>query len=348
MPDKYRVALTADLYNGDQLLCEDMGLNVLDAQPHLERFNIKEHRSEVGSEQLEGAQGVLVWAPAITASTVSQADDLLAISRIGVGFDKVDVAACSAQDVLVFTTMGAVDRSLAEGTVTFMLALSHNLLIKDRSLRGENFRWTQFDHLGKELRDRTFGAVGLGGIATEAIRLLSIFGMNAPIAYDPYVDAATAMALGVELVSLDQLMRRADFISVHCPLSDSTRGLIGAEQIGQMKSDAYLMNTARGGIVDEDALYDALKHKRIAGAALDVFASEPLTEPPRLAELDNAIITPHAIGMTDELMRDIGAAACQKLVDLSLGRVPEKGLLNPQVLESSGFQQKWQRLRVGG
>ena len=117
--EKYRVALTADLYDGDKLLCDDMGLNVLDDQPHIERFNIVERRPEVGPDQLEGAQGVLVWAPAITANTVSQADDLLAVSRIGVGFDKVDVAGCTAADVAVFTTQGAVDRSMAEGTVTF-------------------------------------------------------------------------------------------------------------------------------------------------------------------------------------------------------------------------------------
>ena len=343
----YRVALTADLYDGDKLLCEDMGLNVLDDAPDVERFNIKERRPEVGPEQLEGAQGVLVWAPAITANTVSQPDGLLAFSRIGVGFDKVDVVACTEAEVLVFTTQGAVDRSMAEGTVTFMLALTHNLLVKDRSLRGEP-TWSQFEHLGKELRDRTFGAVGLGGIATEAIRLLSIFGMNPPIAFDPFVDAGTAKALGVELVPLNELMQRADFVSVHCPLNDQTRGLIGADQIGRMRPEAYLMNTARGGIIDEDALYDALKNNRIAGAALDVFAGEPLTEPHPLAELDNAILTPHAIGMTDELMRDIGAAACQKLVDLSVGKVPERGLLNPQVLESAGFQEKWQRLRVSG
>ena len=113
-----------------------------------------------------------------------------------------------------------------------------------------------------------------------------------------------------------------------------------------MKPDAYLINTARGGIVDEDALYDALKNDRIAGAGIDVFVGEPLTEPHPLAELDNVMLAPHAIGVTDEILRDIGTAACQVLVDLSLGRRPEKGAINPEVFDRDSFKKKWQRLRV--
>ena len=340
----FRIALTADLFEGDKLLCDDMGLDVLDGQPHIQRFTIAERRPEVGPEQLEGAQGILVWAPAISARTLSEADDLLALSRIGVGYDKVDVAACTAADVAVFITKGAVDRSVAEGTITLMLAVTHRILPKDRLVRQPD--WQQFAYLGSEIRDRTFGAVGLGGIAAETIRLLSIFGMNPPIAFDPFVDSATADELGVELVTLDELMGRADFVSVHCPLNDQTRGLIGSREISLMKPEAYLINTARGGIVDEGPLCDALKNGRIAGAGLDVFANEPLTELHPLAELDNVIMAPHSIAMTDELMRDIGRAACQNLVDMSLGNLPKQGLINPKVLESAEFQEKWKRLQV--
>lgn len=344
---KFRIALTADLYDETtgKLKCENMGLDVLDAQPHIEYDRFAEHQPQIGVDQLRGVQGALVWAPAVTAETVSQPENLLGISRIGVGFDKVDVAACTAADVAVFTTQGAVDRSLAEATITWMLSLTHQVLVKDRLLRN-NEPFDQFKWRGKELRDRTFGSIGLGGIAGEAIRLLSIFGMHQPLAFDPYVDPARARELGVELVELDELMRRADFVSVHCPLNDQTRGLIGRRELELMKPDAYLINTARGGIVDEEALYEILKKGGIAGAGIDVFMGEPLSEPPRLAELDNVLLAPHAIGVTDELMRDIGGAACQALVDLSQGCLPAKGLLNPEVLEHTGFQQKWQRLRV--
>ncbi len=344
---KFRVALTADLFDDEgRLKCENMGLGVFDDHPHIEHTRFAEHRPHIGADQLHGVQGALVWAPAVTAETVSQTDELLAISRLGVGFDKVDVPACTEADVAVFITQGAVDRSLAEATVTWMLGLTHQVLVKDRLLRsGEAF--DQFKWRGKELRDRTFGAVGLGGIGSEVVRLLSIFGMNPPLAFDPYADPDRAQGLGVELVELDELMKRADFVSIHCPLNDQTRGLIGRGELDLMKPDAYLIHTARGGIVDEEALYEALKNGRIAGAGIDVFVGEPLTEPPRFAELDNVLLAPHAIGVTDELMRDIGSAACQALVDLSLGRRPERGAVNPEVFERAGFQQKWQRLRVG-
>ena len=343
---KFRMALTADLFDGEgKLKCKDMGLGVLDDHPHIEYFTIEEHRPQIGADQLAGVQGVLVWAQAVQAETVSRADELLAISRIGVGYDKVGVQACTEADVAVFIAQGAVDRSLGEATITWMLGLTHQVLVKDRLLRN-NEPFDQFKWRGKELRDRTFGSIGLGGIAGEAIRLLSIFSMHQPLAFDPYVDPARARELGVELVELDELMRRADFVSVHCPLNDQTRGLIGRRELELMKPDAYLINTARGGIVDEEALYEILKKGGIAGAGIDVFMGEPLSEPPRLAELDNVLLAPHAIGVTDELMRDIGGAACQALVDLSQGCLPAKGLLNPEVLEHTGFQQKWQRLRV--
>ncbi len=343
---KFRVALTADLFDGEgKLKCKDMGLGVLDDHSHIEYFTIEEHRPQIGADQLAGVQGVLVWAPAMQAETVSRADELLAISRIGVGYDKVDVQACTEADVVVCIAQGAVDRSLAEATITWMLGLTHQVLVKDRLLRsGQEF--DQFKYMGRELRDRTFGSVGLGGIACEVVRLLGIFGMNQPLAFDPFADPARARELGVELVELDELMRRADFVSLHCPLTDQTRGLIGRRELGLMKPDAYLINTARGGIVDEEALYDALKSGRIAGAGIDCFVGEPLTAPHPLGELDNVLLAPHAIGVTDELLRDIGHAACQSLVDLSLGIMPAKGVINAEVFKRSGFQQKWQRLRV--
>jgi phosphoglycerate dehydrogenase-like enzyme len=164
------------------------------------------------------------------------------------------------------------------------------------------------------------------------------------LAFDPFVDPAAANQIGARLVGLNELLAQVDFVSIHCPLNAKTRGLIGARELALMKPDAYLLNTARGGIVDEDALYETLKARRIAGAAIDCFAQEPVISPHALAELDNVLLAPHSIAWTDELFRDIGRAACQVMVDLSLGAKP-RGVLNPEVFAQPGFEAKWRRYR---
>jgi phosphoglycerate dehydrogenase-like enzyme len=347
MPRKFRVALTGDFMAADGTpRYRDMGLSVFDDKDWIETFGFAEHRPEITHEQLQGANGVIVLTPAVTAQTVAHADSLLAVGRFGVGYDAVDVAACTEADVVVFITAGAVDYSVAEATVAWMLGLTHHIRVKDQLVRDgrwdERSRW-----MGTELRDRTFGAVGLGGIARAAVAMLTAFRMNRPIAFDPFVPPSAAEAMGVRLVGLDELMATADFVSVHCPLTDKTRGLIGARELGLMKPSAYLINTARGGIVDEDALFRALAERRIAGAALDVFAEEPVVRPHRFGQLDNVLLAPHSIAWTNELFRDIGRAACQGMVDLSLGRRPN-GTLNPEVFERPSFQRKWERTRMAG
>jgi phosphoglycerate dehydrogenase-like enzyme len=139
-------------------------------------------------------------------------------------------------------------------------------------------------------------------------------------------------------------MAKADFISIHCPLTEETRGLIGAEELALMKPDAYLLNTARGGIVDEEALYQALKNRRIAGAAIDCFNDEMITTPHRFGELDNVLLAPHCIAWTNESFRDMGQAACRVMVDLSLGVKP-RGVLNPELFDRPAFQEKWKRFQ---
>jgi phosphoglycerate dehydrogenase-like enzyme len=177
------------------------------------------------------------------------------------------------------------------------------------------------------------------------VQLLSGFGMNPPIAFDPYLDAATVAKHGARKVELDELMTDADFVSIHCPLNDATRNLIGARELARMKPGAYLLNTARGGIVDEDALYAVLAEKRIAGAALDVFVGEPIVSPHRFGRLENVILAPHSIGWTHELFRDIGRTALGSVVELARGRRPSRGIVNPEVFARPGFQEKWRRLQ---
>lgn len=340
--EKFVVTLTGDFYDATGTpKYRDFGLSVLAENPRIEQRVFQEHRKQIGPDQLAGAHGVIVLTPTVTAQSVSDAGQLLVIARFGVGYDSVDVKACTAADVLVTITPGAVDRPVAEATIGWMIALCHHLRIKDNLVRTGH--WDERSRfMGRELRDRTLGVIGLGGIARKVIALLSGFGMKQPLAFDPYVTQDSAEKLGARLVGLEELLRQADFVSLHCPLTQETRGLIGARELAWMKPDAYLLNTARGGIVDEEALHDALKNRRIAGAALDCFAQEPVITPSRFADLDNVLLAPHSIAWTDELFRDIGRAACRVMVDLSLGRRPS-GVLNPELFERTSFDVKWKR-----
>lgn len=335
--------MTADFYDekGEPKFA-DLGLSVLERQPHVAVSSFDRHQSVIQPDQINGANGVIVLSPHVTGDSIAGKADLLAIGRFGVGYDSVDVDACTRANVLAMIASGAVDRSMAEATIAWMLALTHHVIVKDRLVR--TGRWDdRTRYMGSELRDRTLGVIGLGGIGRQLITLLQGFGMKQPVVYDPFVAPELVRNLGVRLVSLDELLTTADFVSLHCPLNQITRGMIGARELGLMKREAWLLNTARGGIVDEDALFAALKEGRIAGAALDCFEEEPLTGPSRFGELENVVLAPHSISWTGEMFRDIGRAACQSMLDLSLGRLPN-GVLNPELFSRPAFLEKWARL----
>lgn len=343
-PAQFNVVLTADFYDSAGTpRYSDLGLDTFSGSDHIRVARIPEHRAEITADQLAGQHAALVLSPRVTAGSLAGCDDLLVISRFGVGYDSVDIAACTAHDVLVTITRGAVDRPVAEATIGWMLALTHRVLQKDHLVR--TGKWDERSrHMGCELRDRTLGVIGLGGIGRKLVELLQGFGMRPPIAFDPYAPPAAFEQTGVRQVALEELLSTADFVSLHCPLNENTRGLIGAEQLRLMKPDAYLLNLARGGIVDEDALYDALAGRLIAGAALDCFENEPVITPHRLGELENVLLAPHSIAWTEELFRDIGRTACQSILDLSQGRRPQ-GAVNPEVFDSETFHRKWERSR---
>jgi phosphoglycerate dehydrogenase-like enzyme len=342
-PPTFRVALTADFFDDSgEPKFADLGLGVFDGHEHVHTTKLAEHRPEITPDQLADCCGVIVLTPRVTAASVAGCKDLIAIGRFGVGYDSVDVDACTAHDVLAMITAGAVDRPVAEATIGWMLALTHHVLTKDRLVR--TGRWDdRSQYMGRELRDRTLGVIGLGGIGRMLVTLLQGFGMQPPVAFDPFVPDEMFDDLGVRRVDLDELLRTADFVSIHCPLNDQTRGLIGAAQLELMKPDAYVLNTARGGIVDEDALFAALQGRRIAGAALDCFENEPLPEPSRFSQFENVLLAPHSIAWTEELFRDIGRTACQSMLDLSLGKRPH-GVLNPGLFERASFREKWSRV----
>jgi phosphoglycerate dehydrogenase-like enzyme len=347
MSDKQRpsfhVALTADFFDeAGKPKFADLGLSVFDRQPHVGFSSFTHHQPVIRPDQINGSNGVVVLTPQVTSESIAGCVDLLAIGRFGVGYDTVDVESCTQSNVLAMIATGAVDRSVAEATIAWMLALTHHVLAKDRLVRTGQWH-DRTRYMGCELRDRTLGVIGFGGIGRQLVTLLQGLGMRQPVVYDPLVSPDRLKDLNVRGVTLDELLASADFISIHCPLNPKTKGLIAARELGLMKPDAYLLNTARGGIVDEDALYSALKEGRIAGAALDCFEQEPVLAPSRFADLENVILAPHSISWTSEMFRDIGRAACQSMLDLSLGRRPN-GVLNPELFGQTAFLEKWARV----
>ena len=345
MTQPFSVALTHDFLSNGKLVYRDIGLSVLDAAPQIEYRFFERHEAVVRADQLDGFDAIISLTPKFTRESLAGAENgrLTAILRFGVGYDSVDVAACTDAGVLLCITAGAVNHSVAEATLAWMLALSHRVLIKDRILRSGNWA-ARSGHMGCELRGRTLGVVGLGGIGSKLLELARGFQMNMPLVCDPFTSAQRAADVGATLVPLEKLLRESDFVSIHCPLTEQTRGLIGRRELALMREDAFLINTARGGVVDEAALIECLKERRIAGAAIDVFETEPVGASHPLAELDNVILAPHAISWTDELFRDIGRMACGAAVELSRGRIPV-GVVNRDVLEHPRFLEKLNRLK---
>ncbi len=341
MSDSFTVGLTRDFLDEEEnLTYRDIGLDVLDASG-LDYGYLEQNTPLIRSDQLEGINGVISLTPDYTPESFSDSDDLVAVARFGVGYDNVDVEACTQSDIALFIASGAVNYSVAEAVVGWMLALNHHVFVKDRLTRTGG--WDErSQYMGTELRDRTLGIIGVGGIGQTLVRLVSGFKMKEVLGFDPYLDAGRAEEIGVRLVDLNTLLKESDFVSVNCPLTDGTRDLIGESELELMKSTAYLINTARGGIVNEQSLVGALQDRSIAGAAMDVFVEEPATGDHPLCKLDNVILAPHSIAWTDEIFRDIGRMNCQQMVALSEGRMPD-GLVNVEVAERPGFQKKLAR-----
>lgn len=321
----------------------DIGLSRFGQAAGLTYDFITEYRGEYLPEQLGPYDVVVSLKPRVTATSLVGIHRLCAIGRCGVGFDNVDLAACTERDIAVFITPDAVVRPVAESIVLFVLALSHNLVLKDRGVR--QGRWAESTSLlGRQPRDRVVGTIGLGNIASEAIRLLRPFGVAKFLAFDPYVRLERAQELDVELVSLDNLLGSSDYVLINCALTPETRGLIGERELALMKADAVLINTARGAIVDQRALIAALTTGKLGGAGLDVFEQEPLDCASPLTGLDNVILTSHSVAWTSELFRDMGRTDCEGALAIWRGEVPNS-VVNKEVLDRPGFKQKLENYR---
>lgn len=335
MSQTFRVGVTRDFLKPDGSLgFGDIGLDLLEKAPGVTHEFLAENTPVLRADQVRGYDALLVLAPRITAAALEGTDRLTIVARFGVGYDNVDVEACAGRGVLLTITPDGVRRPVAAAALTFVLALGHKLLIKDRLTRAG--RWAEkLDHMGMGVTGRTLGVIGLGNIGREVFALARPFGMRL-MAYDPYVTSAEA---GVERVDLATLLRASDFVCICCVLTPETHHLINAERLALMKETAYLVNVARGPIVEQQALITALRERRIQGAGLDVFEEEPIDPNDPLLSLDSVIVTPHAICWTDECFLGNGRSACESILDVAAGR-PPRHVVNPAVLSHPRLQER--------
>ncbi|MBS1181105.1 MAG: D-isomer specific 2-hydroxyacid dehydrogenase, NAD-binding [Proteobacteria bacterium] len=263
----------------------------------------------------------------VDAEVMMASPKLKVIAKHGAGTNDIDVAAAAALGIPVLAAVGANAHSVAEHALTLMLALAKDLRTQDAFVRGGG--WEKKAYRGHELRGRTLGIIGIGAIGSIVARLVVPFGMKT-IAYDPYVADAAFGSHAERVIDLDTLLSRSDVVSLHCPLTDETRGMIGARTLSLMKRDAVLINTARGEVVDEPALVEALRSGGIAAAGLDVFAPEPPATANPLWSFPNVIVSPHVGGVTEEARRELSMMTCRNLVALLEGRkIDARFLVHP-------------------
>jgi len=258
------------------------------------------------------AQAIVVRsATKVTAALIAAAPHLRAIARAGTGVDNVDVSAASARGIVVMNAPGANSVSVAELAIGLILAMARHLPAADAAMK--QGKWEKKKFLGEEVRDKTLGLAGLGRIGQEVARRAAAFGMRL-VAHDPFVSDAVAASLDVELVSLDDVFARADYVSLHLPSTPQTRHLVNAERLARARKGIRIVNTARGDLIDEAALADAIESGQVAGAALDVFAKEPTVDH-RLQMLPQVVATPHIAASTREGQELVGVETATALRD---------------------------------
>ncbi|MRX45269.1 phosphoglycerate dehydrogenase [Agromyces kandeliae] len=333
------------------LIAEELSPATVDALgPDFEVRNVDGTDRPALLAALADANAILVRsATKVDAEAIAAAPKLQVIARAGVGLDNVDIKSATTAGVMVVNAPTSNIISAAELTVGHILSLARHIPAAHSALaQGE---WKRSAYTGTELYEKTVGIIGLGRIGALIAARLQAFGVQV-IAYDPYITAARAQQLGVQTVTLDELLEQSDFITIHMPKTPETTGMIGADQLAKMKPTAFVVNVARGGLIDEDALHDALVAKTIAGAGLDVFVQEPPKESPLLA-LPNVVVTPHLGASTDEAQEKAGISVA-KSVRLALAGelVPDAvnvagGIIDPYVRPGIPLVEKLGQLFAG-
>ncbi len=323
MSRRFKVGITRDILDSrGEPAFGRAALKILDDAPNIDWEYLPQKLAQLGPEHAAAYDAIYVNTPRVPAAAVAGADcRVRVIARHGVGYDSVDVAAMTAAGVLVTNTPAAMPRPVATIALTFILALAGRLFLKDRLTRSG--RWNErMDSMGMGLSGRTLGVIGAGGIGRELLRMAAAFDLQL-LAADPFANSVELGYIGARKVDLDTLLTQSDFVVVTCLLNESTRHLVGAPQFERMKRSAYLINVARGPIVDEPALIEALKSGRIAGAATDVFEQEPVDPANPLLAMDNVIVTPHSLCWTDECFHNMASIGLKSIVDALAGRRPE-------------------------
>jgi D-3-phosphoglycerate dehydrogenase len=287
---------------------------------------------------MKGIQGIILRTGIkMSRELMRHGDDLWVISRTGAGVDNVDVPAATEMGILVTSVPTANTNSVVEHTLALILSLVKQLPLMDREVREDHFN-IRYKNIPRDLGGKTLGVLGLGRIGSELARICHhSFGMRI-LGYDPYLtpEAKAPLEAWIEFSEMERIFRESDVISLHIPLLPATQKLVGGRELGWMKPEAFLVNTSRGGIIDEAALIECLRERRIAGAGVDVFAQEPPEKNHPFKKLENVILTPHAAGLTRESVVRMGLEAARSAIAVLQGRRPE-GVVNPEIFS----QPRW-------
>lgn len=310
----------------------DAGLELIRDAGHTVVTAYEADQDEISSIISDAAALIVRSGTIVDRDLLEAASDLVIVTRAGVGVDNIDLDAATEQGVIVANAPEGNVRAAAEHTVAMAFATARS--IPQAHARLKNGEWAKGDYLGAELKGKTLGIVGLGRVGQEAAKRFESLGMEL-VAFDPYITTERAEQLGAELVGLDECLTRADFLTIHTPLTDETQGMIGEPELAQLE-DAYLINCARGGIVDEAALADAVNDGILTGAAVDVFESEPISPDNPLLEVDDIVVTPH-LGASTEAAQEKVATVTGEQVVAALNEEPVVNALNAPSVDQTAF-----------
>lgn len=275
------------------------------------------YKKEEMLKLIKDVDGIIIGIDELSAEIIEEANELKVISKYGIGLDNIDINMATNKKIIVTSTPTANVDAVAD--LAFGLILSLARRIPEADKKTKSAKWGKI--IGKSVWEKTLGVIGLGKIGRQVVKRAKGFEMNI-LAFDIVKDKKFVQKYGIKYVNLEKLLRKSDYITIHIPLNDATRNMISYEELEKMKKDAFLINTSRGGIVDEEALYNALRNNKLRGAALDVYNNEPLRESP-LKELDNVIMTPHIGAYTEEAIENMSIQAAQNLIDVLEGREPQ-------------------------
>ncbi|WP_255197662.1 NAD(P)-dependent oxidoreductase [Halorarius litoreus] len=307
----------------------DMGLGALYGADDIEvEFLTTQNHDVLRSEDLAGANALVAIQQHVTPETLDGLDDLKLVSAFGAGLDHIDIGACTERGIAVVNAPQPVGRAVAQSTLGMLITCASNAIELDNHLRTDGFA-NRISLMGHTLYGKTVGTVGMGMIGSNVVDLLEPFDVEI-LTHDPYLSEERADELGVTLVDLDTLLAESDFVSLHCPLTEETKGMLGTEQFKQMKESAYLVNTTRGGLYADAELAEAVEEGWIAGAAVDVFEDEPNVAGNPLLDLDDCLMTPHMAGVLIETMTEQGEIVSEAILARLHDEVPAN-LVNPDV-----------------